>query len=246
MSSLRIINVSSPPTPRLLRACAAFGLALRRSAKPGGPRRARDARRILRGLALGQVALITGPSGGGKSSLLEDIGRQAARRREPVLPLPLPSREAPIIDLIPGPLAHAIAVLARAGLADATLLARTPSRLSEGERFRLRLALAMASIHRAAASRGDRTGRARCGVTLLIDEFASMLDRTTARCLCLALRRWLDRAGSEGVRVVVATAHHDVARWLEPEWTVVVPLGGAPLTIAALESAPAMPIREAA
>src|SRR5436190_17912878 len=112
---MRVVDVSSRPTTRLLRACAAFGLALRHtpalSATPtdGRPRRAALARRILSALAPGQVALITGPSGGGKSSLLEDIGAEAARRREHVLPLPHPAREAPIIDLIPGPLAEAIA-----------------------------------------------------------------------------------------------------------------------------------------
>jgi hypothetical protein len=248
---MRVVNVSSPPTTRLLRACAAFGLALRHAPNPTPtdtrrPRRPADARRILRSLAPGRIALITGPSGGGKSSLLQDISAQAAQTPEHILPLPHPPREAPIIDLIPGPLAEAIATLARAGLGDATLLPRTPAELSEGERFRFRLALTMAQIHRATdfAAHGSRTHlkeqtprRSRCEMpatptpptTILIDEFASTLDRTTARCLCHALRRWLARTNEQGsrVRLIIATAHHDVARWLEPDLVAVVPLGKA-------------------
>lgn len=240
-SATRVIDVSTPPTVRLLRACAAFGLALRHTADHArAPRRA-QARRILDALAPGQIALITGPSGGGKSSLLADIAQEAARRREPILPLPRPAREAPIIDLIPGPLAEAIATLARAGLGDATLLARTPAELSEGERFRFRLALAMSKAEpRPPGSDWKRELPEPCAapllhgrgsLTLLIDEFASTLDRTTARCLCLAMRRWLSRAQRDGqlIRIITATAHHDIARWLEPDMTIVVPLGGAPL-----------------
>ena len=57
--------------------------------------------------------------------------------------------------------------------------------------------------------------------TLLIDEFASVLDRTTARCLCHALRRWLRHAPH--TRIIAATAHDDVAPWLEPDLHTTTP-----------------------
>jgi ABC-type ATPase with predicted acetyltransferase domain len=226
MTSVRIIDVAAPPSERLLCACAAFGLAVRyQPAQPraGAPRRAADARGILRSLHPGQLALITGPSGGGKSSLLHDIADAARAQHEQVLELPPPSTDpdTPIIDLLDLPLAESLGTLARAGLADATMLGRAPTQLSDGERFRLRLALAMSTC--------------RAPVTLLIDEFASTLDRTTARCLCRALRRWQPRQQAEGraIRIIAATAHHDIAEWLEPDLIAVVPLGGAPVELSA-------------
>src|SRR5437899_492525 len=149
-SSVRIIDVAAPPSERLLRACAAFGLAVRyQPGRPraGAPARSADARAILRALRPGQVALLTGPSGGGKSSLLHDIAQAAQAEHQDVLELPPAPTDpgTPIIDLLELPLAQSLATLARAGLADATLLGRSSTELSDGERFRLRLALAMSA-----------------------------------------------------------------------------------------------------
>ena len=83
---------------------------------------------------------------------------------------------------------------------------RTPRELSEGQRHRLALAHAV-------ASRGP----------VLIDEFASTLDRLTAMGLCISLARW---ARSCGRSVVGATAHDDVVEWLRPDIHVTVPLAG--------------------
>lgn len=226
---LRIIEVASRPSPRLLRACAAFGLGVRRTNDPSRsrPRHTSEARIIA--LSPSKLTLITGPSGSGKSALLADVALAARRTARSVLPLPEPDREVPIIDLIPGRLADAIAMLARAGLGDATLLGKTPAQLSEGERFRFRLALALASRNPEKPT------------TILIDEFASTLDRTTARCLCVALRRWLDREQAGATRLILGTAHHDVAAWLRPDLTAVIPLGGGPVEFTTSPDAPPAP-----
>jgi ABC-type ATPase with predicted acetyltransferase domain len=224
---VRVIDVSTPPSERLLRACAAFGLAVRHT--PSRPRagrvtRSADARAILDSLEAGRLALITGPSGGGKSSLLEDIANASRSRAQRVLTLPEAPHDpdTPIIDLIHSPLAESLAALARAGLGDATLLGRSSVQLSDGERFRLRLALAMSAC-------ADDPGP----LTVQVDEIASTLDRTTARCLCRALRRWLVRQVADGrdLRLIVATAHSDVAEWLDPDLVAVVPLGGGPIEV---------------
>lgn len=55
--------------------------------------------------------------------------------------------------------------------------------------------------------------------TIIIDEFASTLDRPTAAGLCRTLRRW---ASESGVRVVCITAHDDVLEWLGPRVLAVV------------------------
>ena len=190
---LRTTHCAVPPSPRLLRACALFGLGVttRRRAFDAAHRRA--ARRIL-AMEPACIAVIAGPSGCGKSSLLRRV-RQGLRRdaRAPISLSPAPRAHRSLIDLTPGPLHRALRTLAAAGLADAALLARTPAELSEGERFRFRLALALAR----------RPG------WLLIDEFAASLDSATAATLCDLLRR---HAARTGARIVLATPHPRIAR----------------------------------
>lgn len=113
----------------------------------------------------------------------------------------------------------ALGVLARAGLADAKLLARRACELSEGQRHRYAVARAMAEVEGA-----GRTRRCADGVTVLIDEFASTLDRVTARGLAATVRRWV--RDQRGVRLVCATAHDDVMEWLGPALLVYQPAEG--------------------
>jgi len=98
-------------------------------------------------------------------------------------------------------------------LGEATILPRRVSELSEGQKFRLRLA---AGMQRALGGRGS--------ATLMVDEFAASLDRVTARSVAHTLARWVRRERS--VRLVVATAHDDVLEWLGPDALVFVPLDG--------------------
>jgi ABC-type ATPase with predicted acetyltransferase domain len=58
---------------------------------------------------------------------------------------------------------------------------------------------------------------------VLLDEFASVLDRAAARSLTLSLTR---RARLEGVRLVLASAHDDVRDWAAPEVEVRLALDG--------------------
>lgn len=191
------------PSAKLLRACAAFGLGVERvparGRVPGAERAARAIDRLLRP---GEIALVAGPSGCGKSTVLRALARRW-RAREVAVGR---SRRA-IIDAIPGGPARAMRTLAMAGLGDALLLPRRPGELSEGERWRFALARAM-----------SRRGR-----PLVLDEFASVLDRATARSVSRTLSRWARREGR--VRVACATAHDDVERWLAPE-VVARPIDG--------------------
>jgi ABC-type ATPase with predicted acetyltransferase domain len=208
------------PSPRLLRACARFGMAPDCPQSDAQHRRAQDAASALMRLAPGQLAFITGPSGSGKSLILRQLAARL-RPRTPVIhvdPLRPPAwRPGSLIDQFPGPLADALSALARAGLGDATLLAAAPHRLSEGERHRLLIALAMHRAQRARAA------------FLLIDELASPLDRPLARNLARTLARWLRTSSSRTAprpqcRIVCAAACDDLLEPLNPDVLIYQPL----------------------
>src|SRR5205085_438875 len=97
----------------------------------------------------------------------------------------------------------ALRSLSRVGLAEVWTYLRTPAELSEGQRWRLRLALALVSP-------------TRCPRTILAcDEFAAKLDRVSASVVARTLRRTI--CGSGKVSAIVATSHDDLIRALEPD-----------------------------
>jgi ABC-type lipoprotein export system ATPase subunit len=219
----RVPGLSGSARQRLLCAVAPFGIepGSVRPFAPGGAgereRARRDGARLLElldGLARargGAVALVTGPSGSGKSTRLASIGEILDARRDPFSFAGRvradPAR--PVASLRAGLAPDAwLGVLSSAGLAEARLLATPAGALSEGERARLRLALAMSRVPE--------------GGILIIDEFCSTLDRATAAGVSASLHRW---AGRLGVRVIVASGHEDLARLLGPD--LILRTGGA-------------------
>ena len=166
----------------------------------------------------GLVTLFTGPSGSGKSTLL----RAAADRLEadgvPVVradALELPDR--PLADLLPRGFDAACGLLSRCGLAEPRLLLRTPVELSDGQRFRARLALAVCL----AGAEPDTPG------VVALDEFAAVLDRTLAAAVAHNVRRLCAKTG---VGFLLATTHEDLAADLAPHHTVRCRLAGPPLS----------------
>ncbi|MCI0705021.1 MAG: hypothetical protein L0241_28510, partial [Planctomycetia bacterium] len=87
----------------------------------------------------GDLVLFTGPSGSGKSSILRTVGEQLGAVDAFALPMP----DEPLIDTLPGTVEERLSALASCGLSEARLLLRTPAELSEGERYRFRLAYAL-------------------------------------------------------------------------------------------------------
>ena len=155
----------------------------------------------------GEVTLIGGPSGSGKSLLLRSIcqlagadrrkgrlpagvnlrGTLEGRRIRVSLPKPTDPQKSPIQLVYCDDLDRSLSVLARAGLAEAQLFVRPSRTLSLGQRYRLSLALALAERPQ----------------LLLIDEFCEPLDRFTASAVCKRLRAW---SKSQGCSLIVATA----------------------------------------
>lgn len=141
----------------------------------------------------GDVVLFTGPSGSGKSSLLREAAKQIGAADAFALELP----DKPLIEALQGTVEERLALLTGCGLSEARLLLRTPSELSEGQRYRFRLAFALASGAKWIAA----------------DEFTATLDRTLAKVVAFNLRKLATRTGTG---VLAATTHDDIAADLNP------------------------------
>jgi ABC-type ATPase with predicted acetyltransferase domain len=158
----------------------------------------------LPGIEGGRVVLITGASGAGKSSLMRHIRSRYDRRLWIDLGrVKLPRRA--VVDCFPArlPVEEVLAALGRVGLGEVWTYLRRPEQLSDGQRWRLRLALGLER----AKGRGGR------GVVVLAcDEFGALLDRVTAAVVARVVRRVV--AASPGVCAVLATSHDDLGEAL--------------------------------
>jgi len=168
----------------------------------------------------GDVVLFVGPSGSGKSSLLRAAGEQLAAVDAAALELP----DLPLVDALPGPLEDRLDRLAACGLSEARLLLRTPAELSDGQRYRFRLALAVASGRwlvvskdQTAASSLTTDHRPLTTAFVLADEFCAVLDRTLAKVVAFNVRKLASRTG---VGFLLATTHDDLADDLNPDLLV--------------------------
>lgn len=208
-STVRIVATRAAITRKVLEVCAMLGMGVCRSGKPAVPRRQVPAavRSIIDLLAPGEHCYLRGESGSGKSTLLEAIESHLSARGGECARVAVQrgwrsERQAPI-DACDGPMERAIETLACAGLAQGPLLVRPVASMSEGQRWRLALAVAMQRV----LTQGSRTRR-----YLLIDECASCLDASTARCVCAAVSKWARR---EGVCIIAAGCWDAPAMWLD-------------------------------
>jgi hypothetical protein len=187
------------PSERVLRIAAMFGLGV------DDERELSVVPRTRVPIPPGGIIFITGPSGGGKTTILSLIAAQAPRQhctllRADALP-ELP--DVPLVDAFDLPLEEVASLLARVGLSDAFVMLRKPGELSDGQRYRLRLAQLIAHAERASSP-----------VIMLADEFGATLDRLTAKVIAANLNRWIRTTAHT---FVCATTHDDLLEFLEPD-----------------------------
>jgi len=152
----------------------------------------------------GDLVLFNGASGSGKSSLM----RAAAAQLAGVLNIDaLELGTAILVDALPTSTRESLSLLAACGLGEAQLLLRTPAELSDGQRYRFRLALALSQKPR----------------WIVADEFTAALDRPLAKVIAFNLRKVAKRLG---IGCLLATTHADIRDDLQPDLFVECRLDG--------------------
>lgn len=142
------------------------------------------------------IVYITGDSGSGKSVLLRAIKADLGEEAQDMADLQIDA-DKPIIETVGTTVEQAIELLSKVGLNDAFLFLRKYSQLSDGQKFRYRLAKFLES---------DKQW-------LIADEFAATLDRDTAKIVAYNLQKL---ARQQGKAVIVATTHDDLTEDLAP------------------------------
>jgi len=188
-------------TEKVAQVCRMFGLTTDRLTE----------RRVIRNLQLeindGDIVYITGPSGAGKSVLLGELERAIpASERVNFARIKLPSDKT-LIDCIDGDFLGGLRVLSTAGLNDVFCVLNQPANLSDGQKYRFRLAMALAA--------GKKF--------VFADEFCSNLDRITAAVISYNVHKFAKRTGTT---FILASSHDDILPDLSPDVLVVKELSG--------------------
>jgi len=156
----------------------------------------------------GDIVYITGPSGAGKSVLLKELEKAIpASERVNLNKIELAADKS-VIDCIDGDFVEGLRTLSIAGLNDAFCVLSKPANLSDGQKYRFRLAVALAS--------GAKF--------IFADEYCSELDRITAAVISYNIHKYAKRTGAT---FILASSHDDILLDLAPDVLVVKELSGA-------------------
>lgn len=142
------------------------------------------------------IVYVTGDSGSGKSVLLRAIRRDLGDEAVAMADVHIDS-DKPLIETIGATVEEGLQLLSKVGLNDAFLFLRTYDQLSDGQKYRYRIAKLIES--------GKQWW--------LMDEFAATLDRDTAKIISFNLQKLARR---QGKAVIVATTHDDLFDDLQP------------------------------
>jgi ABC-type lipoprotein export system ATPase subunit/GNAT superfamily N-acetyltransferase len=147
------------------------------------------------------IVLITGESGSGKSVLLTAISQDIRENPElgGVVKVTdvIVEEDKPLIETVGKTVEEGLELLSRVGLNDAFLFLRTYEQLSDGQRYRYRIAKMIES--------GAQWW--------VLDEFCATLDRETAKIVAFNVQKL---ARDHGKAVLAATTHTDLLEDLAP------------------------------
>jgi len=188
-------------TDRVAQVCRMFGLSVDRLAE----------RTIKHECRLdvndGDIVYITGPSGAGKSVLMRELEKSVpAPDRVNLSQIKLP-RDKTLVDCIDGDLVTSLRTLSVAGLSDCFCILNQPANLSEGQKYRFRLAMVLAAKKK----------------FVFADEFCSDLDRISAAVISYNIHKFAKRTGTT---FILASSHDDIMLDLSPDVIVVKELSG--------------------
>ena len=180
------------PTEKVISACQMFGLTIDRL------RERRKIHKCYLKIQQGDIVYINGPSGSGKTVLLKELEKSIPTEdRINLSEIELPTDKT-VIECIEGNLLSCLQLLSTAGLNDCFCILNQPSNLSDGEKYRFRLAIAMAAKKK----------------YIFADEFSSELDRITAASISYKLRIFANKTRTI---FVLASCHRDILLDLAPD-----------------------------
>ena len=155
----------------------------------------------------GDIIYITGPSGAGKSVLLKELEKLVpACEKVNLNEIKLP-RNKTLVDCIDGDFLQSLRLLSTAGLNDVFCVLNQPANLSDGQKYRFRLVMALAA--------GKKF--------VFGDEFCCELDRITAAVVAYNIHKFARKAG---VTFILAGSHEDILLDLAPDVLVIKELSG--------------------
>lgn len=190
-----------PAGSQTLRLCRMFGLTLDRLSDRA------PVHQCTLQIAPGDIVYITGPSGAGKSVLLGELERAVPENESINLDrIPLPN-DRTVIDCFDGCVVTAMKTLSLVGLSEVFSVVNQPCYLSEGQKYRFRLAKAIEA--------GKQF--------VFADEFCSELDRITAAAVAFNIHKFAKRTETT---FILASSGDDILLDLAPDVLVIKDFSG--------------------